>query len=664
MTFKSNGKKKSQDAKAKEKKSTPQDDMESLQITFYEIESWIEKTSPVLTRMTKELDKASTHFGKRRKESHQEQQLTTWKRNNWQELTLSEDETTMQWRLSFQPGNLLRVDTNITSVEQLIKAVQSIRLLQEQENSPQNSSTAIDDDDHALDLLLCSSSQSTHLPQDASSVEYWQYALGRRPKIHLENYNHYQMNLNYLTKDISSTTLNYIGQLYWDCLHPKFFSDWTSFWDRSDNSRRTQACIDSGLAMVFLHVIRHDKDISHNSQNIAGFYYDRARDELTHFFDEEPDFSTVEALLNLSMFCTVCKQLSQARIYISLCIQICTASGFHRPLNLPTNDLMLGKKYIKLIAIMYYNDWTLSMYKGETPLINDEDFDINFHEIITLNNALCELNETKDPQDRIDFDNNKTIVKETYFVHTIELIRLTKRITLLIQRSATVKQLLAEEKNLEEWYDSLPAILRNLDYDFQQLEQRYQDKVMMDADTLQAQASLLLKIQYESQWIILHKAILSSIRQSKGTSASLSGQEARSNAISSHSADIIIQISEIITRCFGWCVCQQVVVCLYHASTVYCRHALLKGDRITQQQAKLMIHRIMRILEAGSLSYQGFPEDMTECLCEFLKMHGMHNNLDCCSCKSSDDSTTISTDVMTDTSEENPTMFHPDNLFK
>ncbi|CEP13182.1 hypothetical protein [Parasitella parasitica] len=72
MAHKSNTKRKGQNnfnTKAKEKLTTAHDDIESLQITFYEIESWIEKTTPILTRMTKELDKASGHFEKRRKEN-------------------------------------------------------------------------------------------------------------------------------------------------------------------------------------------------------------------------------------------------------------------------------------------------------------------------------------------------------------------------------------------------------------------------------------------------------------------------------------------------------------------------------------------------------------------------------------------------------------------
>lgn len=691
-------------SKAKEKATTPHDDIESLQITFYEIESWIEKTTPVLTRMTKELEKASGNFDKRRKENHQkaaasglsqtsqqqhhqqhhqqqqqqmqiqksldtrnlEQQLLQFQQQQqqqplpWKRTLLSGDiadesppststNDPMKWILSFQPGNLLRLDTNITSIEQLIQAVQKIRLLQSEEAGPSNSTSTTsttlvlpEDDDMALELLCSSpSSSSTDQAPDAY-VEYWQYALGRRPKICLENYKHCQMNLNGLTKDISPAALNYMGQVFWDCLHPKFSSDWNSFWDRSGDPKRNQVCIDSGLAMVFLHVMRHDKDICLNSQEIAGFYFDRAREELMEFFDETPDCSTIEALLNLSMFCIVCKRYSQAKIFVGLCLHMVMECGIHR---VPTDDLILRKKYLKLLLILYYNDSTLSVYVGDPPLINDTEFDIDLYEIITLNDTLFELNKTKEIKDRVDFDNGKTIVKESYFVHTVELVRLTKKTNQLIERGATVKQLLAEETLLEEWYKRLPEIFRPQNYNYEQLEQLKLKKdkekdlfTSLDAKTLQAQASLLLKIQYDSQWIILHKAILNSIRRSTtaGSSPSLSGQERRSSTICSNSADSIVKISEVITRCFGWCVCQQIITCLYHASTVYCGNALIKDDLQLKNRAKIMIHRIMRILESCRVIYAGFPDDMTDCLCEFLKNHGMHNSLEC-SCKSGEE---------------------------
>lgn len=696
MAHKSNAKRKSQNSnpKAKEKATTPHDDIESLQITFYEIESWIEKTTPVLTRMTKELEKASGHFDKRRKENQkavltedpqqhqkfidtknleqqllqfqqqQQQQQLPWKRNllsnnaentgfpSTSSSTNPTNDNSMQWLLSFQPGNLLRLDTNITSVEQLIQAVQKIRLLQSEEAGPSNSTSTTsitpalpEDEDMALELLCSSpSSSSTDQTPDAY-VEYWQYALGRRPKICLENYKHCRMNLNGLTKDISPTALNYIGQVFWDCLHPKFSSDWNSFWDRSGDTKRNQVCIDSGLAMVFLHVMRHDKDICENSQEIAGFYYDRAREELMEFFDESPDCSTIEALLNLSMFCIVCKRYSQAKIYVGLCLHMVMECGIHKASNLPSDDLILRKKYLKLLLILYYNDSTLSVYVGDSASISDTEFDIDFYEIISLNNTLFDLNKSKDIKDRIDFDNGKTIVKESYFVHTVELVRLMKKTNQLIERGATVKQLLAQEKFLEQWYKRLPDIFRPQNYNYEQLEQlklkQGKEKDLttpMDAKALQAQAALLLKIQYDSQWIILHKAILNSIRRSTttGSSPSLSGQERRSSTICSTSADSIVKISEVITRCFGWCVCQQIITCLYHASTVYCGNALIKDDLQLKHRAKIMIHRIMRILEACRIIYAGFPDDMTDCLCEFLKNHGMHNSLEC-SCKSGEE---------------------------
>lgn len=678
MAPKSNAKRKGPHAesKAKDKKTTPYDDIESLQVTFYEIESWIEKTTPILTRMTKELEKASGHFEKKRKElpskaimtekqvvdpKNLEQQLLQfqqqqpWKRNTMildsetpspslpssRTLTENNDANSMQWLLSFQPGNLLRLDTNITSVEQLIQAVQKIRLIQSEEPSTSTSTTTttlVEEEDMALELLYSSPSSSLNdMPQDASSVEYWQYAIGRRPKICLENYKHCRMNLNGLTKNISPAALNYIGQVFWDCLHPKFSSNWNSFWDRSGDPKRNQVCIDSGLAMIFLHVMRHDKHICENSQEIAGFYYDRAREEFMEFFDEPPDCSTIEALLNLSMFCIVCKRYSQARIYLGLCLHMVMEYGIHKASSLPTNDLVLRKKFLKLLLIFYYNDYTLSMYLGEPAVINDTDLDINFYDIISLNDTLVELNKSRDINHRIDFDNNKTMVKESYFVHTVELVRITKQTTQLIERGASVKQLLQQENLLTQWWERLPVSFCHKNHNSKQLEQLKLKKekesdirTPMDAGALQAQASLLLKIQYESQWIILHKAILSTIRRSANIgSPSLSGQERRSSSICSNSADTIVEISEVITRCFGWCVCQQIIACLYHASTVYCGHALVKHDFDLKNRAKSMIHRIMGILESSRIIYDGFPDDMTYCLCEFLEKNGMHNSLEC-----------------------------------
>ncbi|CEP13181.1 hypothetical protein [Parasitella parasitica] len=559
----------------------------------------------------------------------------------------------MQWLLSFQPGNLLRLDTNITSVEQLIQAVQKIKLLQSDEAASFNSASAAstaralpEDEDMALELLCSSPSNSSTADQpSAAYVEYWQYALGRRPKVCLENYRHCRMNLNSLTKDLSPEALNYMGQVFWDCLHPKFSSDWNSFWDRSGDVRRNQVCIDSGLAMVFLHVMRHDKDICENSQEIAGFYFDRAREEMMEFYDEPPDCSTIEALLNLSMFCIVCKRYSQAKIYVGLCLHMVMECGIHQSCKLPTDDLIARKKYLKLLLILYYNDSTLSVYVGDQAIIRDTEFDIDFYQIISLNDTLLELNKSEEIRHGVDFDNGKTIVKESYFVHTVELVRLTKKTNELIGRGATVKQLLAQEKYLEQWDKRLPDIFRPQNYNYEQLEQLKLRKgkekdiaTPMDADSLQAQASLLLKIQYDSQWIILHKAILNSFRRSTtaGSSPSLSGQERRSSTICTNAADSIVKISEVITRCFGWCVCQQIITCLYHASTVYCGNALMKDDLQLRNRAKIMIHRIMRILEACRIIYAGFPDDMTDCLCEFLKNHGMHNGLEC-SCKSGEE---------------------------
>ncbi|KAI9483049.1 MAG: hypothetical protein EXX96DRAFT_556636 [Benjaminiella poitrasii] len=695
--------------KKKEKKSSAESDLEALQVTFYEIESWIEKTAPILSRMTKELEVASDHLSKYKKEfasktviandqkdntpiniPQQSHCQLPWKHNltnnydgsmqnhnlikNNGEFALSKDNS-MKWILSFQPGNLLRLDTNITSVEQLIQAVQKIRLIQLGEPveetfiPPQGASLPLaEEEDMALELLRSSPSSSKDLPQDITSLEYWQYVTGRRPEICLEKYRHCRMNLNRLTKDISPAALNYIGQVYWDCLHPKFSSDWQSFWDRSDNSQRNQVCIDSGLAMFFLHVIRHDKDICENAQEIAGFYFDRARDAFMEFFDEPPDCTTIEALLNLSMFCIICKRYTQARIYVGLCMNMVTELSIYKSANLPADDLIFRKQIIKLLLIFYYIDYTLSVYLGESPFIDDSEFDIDFYELCALNDAFDKGNNV---YHYVDFDNGKTLVKEAYFVHSMELIRITKQTTQLIKRGASVKQLLSQEQLLKEWYKRVPIETFDCDgFDYEQLEHAKikKDKekdilTPMDAITLRAQASLLLKTQYEAQWIILHKAILSSIRRSKLSeypSPSLISQEQKSSKICSEASDSIVKYSEVITRCFGWCICQQILMCLYHASTVYCGHALERDDML-KSKAKSMIYRILRILEAGSLIYKGFPDDMSECLCEFLEKHGMHNNLECL-CKSTENNNN-NMPILDETLDFLTDLYHDRNIY-
>lgn len=671
MANKSNAKRRGQntDTILTDKKTTAYDDIESLQITFYEIESWIEKTTPMLSRMTKDLEKASGHFdnSKRRKETKEvldqkkleqqllqlQQQQLLWKKSllcgETTSTTISDSQDAMQWRLSFQPGNLLRLDTNITSVEQLIEAVQKIRLLQAEEPTEVNNDVI--EEDLNFEMQCDSPASSATSQPDVSYVEYWFTALGRRPKICLENYKHCRMNLNGLTKNISPQALNYIGQVSWDCLHPKFSLDWSAFWDRMGDPKRNQVCIDSGLAMIFLHVMRHDKDICDNAEQIAGFYYDRARDALMEFFDDPPDCATIESLLNLSTFCIVCKRYSQARIYIGLALHMILECGIHQPNNLPDDDLLLKKKYYELLLVLYANDFNLSVFIGEPTLVAGTEINIDFYQLVGINEQLVELNKIKE---QVNFDNNKAIVKELYFVHTVELGKISADIFSLISRGASKKQLLAQEIFLTQWRLRLPDSLRPESHDFSHHERKKIKKEkakikditsVVDAETLEAQASLMLNIQCEAQWIILHKAVLTSIRNSSPTSTQLE-EETRSSNICSNAADTVVTMSEVASRCFGWCVCQQFVTCIYHASTVYCGQALVKDNVELRNRAKEMIHRIMRILDTGGANHEGFPDDMTECLCEFLTNHGMHNDNVECSCSVIDDIPTISTGII------------------
>ncbi|KAI8369413.1 uncharacterized protein BYT42DRAFT_109011 [Radiomyces spectabilis] len=703
---KSSGKKKQVDSEAKaaaKQKKTQHDDMEALQITFYEIESWIEKTTPVLARMTKELDKASHHFEKRRKEmktqdpedsqqhppyqqpllqqpyafpsqqqqpqsshfqsssipdSHSShlpdtamfQPLPTPRHEQQQQqqqgMSLSssaaasaEMNDSMQWILSFQPGNSLRLETNITSIDQLVEAVHKIRLL----TDPDNATVPAWLPSYSSDDILGSSSSAIDLSEPDPCTEYWHNAICRRPQSCLEKYKHGDMNFSRLTEDVSPNVLHHICQVYWDCLHPKFSADWSTFWDRSGDPKRNQVCIDSGLAIVFLHIVRHRKDACANANDISYYYYDRARDALMDFFDT-PDCATLETLLNLSMFCILRKQHSQSRIYISLAYRMMLEMGMHRRARLPSSRI-LRKKYMKLFMVLFYNDISSSVYSGEPSQIDDEACDIDFYEIISLNTELMESGE-------MNYD-DKTIAKETFFAHLLELAKIGKRTIRMVREYKEqhpkhhrtgelpprwAKRVQAVEIALAQWFERLPEDYRA---DPQPPLTPYTpiswDK--MDAQALREQSALLLMLQYQTQWILLHKSFLLPSGSSSSpfpspmdtpsprtppTSSSPPPQQFadRSHAMCLDAAHRIVVMAEIITDRYGWCVCQQFISCIYQASTIYCRNALSKDDQL-RQDAKCMIQRIIRVLASSRVNYNGLPDDLTDCLNEFLASHGM-----------------------------------------
>lgn len=584
-----------------------QNNMDSLQITFYEIEAWIEKTAPTLNRMTRELDKASKYFENKNKRTkanpvlipsftHETNTTTTTEHSysppspfslpntssssSLSAFPLNEVPSTassMQWALSFQPGNSMRLETNIKSVEQLVDAVEKIRLMTE--------STAAPD--------LCSDDESEDASSASSvvdpSIEYWQHAMYRRPHTCLEKYKHCDMNLSHLTEDVSPSVLRYICKTYWDCLHPKFAANWSTFWNRSNDSDRNQICIDSGLAMIFLHIIRHNRHACANAHGIAYYYYDRAREALC--FDE-PDVTTIETLLNLSLFCVLCKRHSQSRIYLSLAYRMIHQLGLGSKSQLPV-DVTERKALLNMHMVLYYNDVTVSVYSGEPSLIDDSIHDIDFYQMLEY-----------------------ATDQETFFVHLVELTRIGKRIQLLVhdyqrqnlQHHHTgtlpfkwIKQIRSLEVRLAHWFDLLPPFYR----------------------TQNTQASLLLMMQYQTEWVKLHKAFVSPNHQQtvsdlEGTSplATTPYRTDRSYNICTDAANRIVMMAEIINQKYDWCVCQQFISCVYQASTVFCK-SISSKDRHSSA-SKHMIKRIMTVLAASKVNYQGLPDDLAACLTEFL----------------------------------------------
>ncbi|KAI7890777.1 uncharacterized protein EV154DRAFT_510145 [Mucor mucedo] len=639
----------SAEAKAEAKaKKIQQDDMDALQITFYEIESWIEKTSPVLSRMTKELDKVSRHFDKKKgpplidnRQSFIQSLPNYTTSGEIERLDTQEhqDLSSMQWTLSFQPGNSMRLETNIKSVEQLIEAVQKIQIITESTEQPTNIfvPSLTNEDCDESEYASSSSSFSSIVVVDPS-IEYWNNAMYRRPNTCSDKFKNPDLNLSKLTEDVSPSVLSYICQTYWDCLHPKFSADWPTFWNRSGDPERNQVCIDSGLAIIFLHIIRHNKNASEHAHDIAYHYFGRAREAMMDYFDS-PDATTIETLLNLSMFCVLHKRHSQSRMYISLAYRMSIQLNIHQMSTLMTFNRLQRKKYLKLYLGLYYNDIAISTYSGEPPLLDDTVSDINFYDLLQLNKELVEHQEA-------NYD-DKTIAKESFYVYLLELAKIGKRIQSMTQDYQRqnlqhhhsgilplrwIKKIQELEIALATWFDRLPVMYRvdpkpiRLFADIHKKE--HDHHAVLDAAMLREQSGLLLMIQYQTQWIQLHKTFLSPNTNNFSSTLDLDDlsppspletlpyRTHRSYQICTDAANRIVIMSEVITERFDWCVCQQFISCVYQASTVFCKSVINKDH--AQKASKAMIQRITSVLAASKINYNGLPDDLTACLNDFL----------------------------------------------
>lgn len=594
-------KKKANGSKDCSKLPMPYEDLQSLQVAFYEINSWIEKSKSLLRKTTAELEKASQHLQVKPKP---DPTIAIEQLLDQHPLLDSSSINDMKWVLSFQPDNLLRIDTNITSVEQLIEAVHKIRRLQQGKECMQE-----DVQEQSLELYSSPCTPSTSSTASSSyyqAAEYWLNASLKNPHFAIDDYKHCCMNLDNLLKSMIPNPLQCILQISWNCLHPKFASDWDSFWNRSTDPKLNRLCTDSALSRVFLHIMRHDRALCPNAPDLAGYYYDRAREELMEYFDAPASCALIEAIINLSMSCLICKRYSKTQIYLDL--------GYRKWLELGASrsqyrmDIMMRKRYLKLGLALRYNDYLNNYDSGEPCIIDDSDHNVDYNEINVLNDKI--LKGIKCKQDIMRFE--QTRIREAYYVYHVELIKIGKQTTKLALCGASEKVLLARERSLIDWYKRLPDNFVN-----------HVESPSSAYASIERQASLLLKMEYERQWINIHKHIFKNIN----INDDIHSQRAKSKMQCIKSAVAIVELAELYNEQFEWCVFQFFLTCIYQASTVFCMIALEKTGE--QAQCKSMILRVMRILGVASRKYEGMPDGMARCLCEFLKNQSLHDDLEC-----------------------------------
>ncbi|OZJ03088.1 hypothetical protein BZG36_03899 [Bifiguratus adelaidae] len=493
-----------------------QDDLEGLQITFYEIESWIEKTTPILTRMTKELDKAALQIEEHRDhnsvrkpysslphhltaypspmpDGHSSASSPTTARSYDRSFTSAHHlnispslpttstanripDEEVQWNISYKPSGGLQLQTNITYIDQLVEAVEKFSILAgpsvyggSEPHTIHSTGTSYDSvrNGDAGEALPPGSPKDDDDDDDDDHLEFWNAALQRRP------HDPSRFPTDGLTTDLGQIPpeiLNRIFATYSDCMHPKVFSNLGMFWNRyPDQPDKNQLCISSSLALAFVHFMRHDNQTFPETRGLGHLFATRSRailDVMDESWLDVPDFPMVEALANMGMFQSFIKNISQARIYIGLASRMIMEMGVHRMENLPT-DVQERKHRIRVLMVLYYQDLLCSMYSTENTILEDEEMNVDFREFLC---DWAQSDENGAAQEDIDEHTAMQRERELFFVKQTLLLKIGKQIDRIgvygkAKGAEANKRKIAQMKAdvelaLREWYSENLEYLR------------------------------------------------------------------------------------------------------------------------------------------------------------------------------------------------------------
>ncbi|KAF7730972.1 Transcriptional activator [Apophysomyces ossiformis] len=306
-------------------------------------------------------------------------------------------------------------------------------------------------------------------------------------------------------------------------------------------------------------------------------YFKTARQLLKKCFDMS-SATTIHALLNLYMYQLSSERSSLAYMYIGLAIRMAQDLKFHKKAEMPS-DIVQQEMNKRLWWSAYWLDLCAALESNRPTMVDDKDCDLDF-------------------PTKLDSEDEETGYRISFGVRSIELMRIRKDISKHLPSEQSGQSLLSAISRLE---NSLTSWLNNLQPEFRfDMNDEFQP-----TGSFRDEACMILNIQYQTTWIMLHKCFLPTQDKADSPVTLLSLN------ICTKAANFITKMLDIYASYLNWCQFSYVLDGVIASVTIHELNAVS-----TEKEVALLAQRnlitTMHVLRKSPLLYMDKVNEIIE----------------------------------------------------
>ncbi|SAL96068.1 hypothetical protein [Absidia glauca] len=402
---------------------------------------------------------------------------------------------------------------------------------------------------------------------------------------------------------MNQNTLNHLvtGGTYHACFLAYLIVDQTTFAHLYLNSSQSDGSngldpllVNSVNAWLSKHgCIFHGACSDKDPSSMGETYFKNARQLLKKCFDISSP-TTIHALINLYMYQLSCERSSLAYLYIGLAIRMAQDLKFHKKEFMPA-DPLLREANKRLWWTAYWLDLCAALESNRPTMVDDANCDLDY-------------------PTKLDCEDDETGYRIGFAVYSIKLMKVRKDITKHLPSEQSGQSLLSAISRLENalthWLQDLPLDLR-LDSDA--------DPFTPTA-SFRDEACLILNIQYQTTWIMLHKFFLPKKDQTSTPVALLSLN------ICTKSANLITKMLDLYRQHLPWCQFFYALDGVIASVTIHQVNAMSTEPEVAHLAQRNLIVTA-DILRQSPLIYMEKVNEIVESVEGFLKKNKLSSNL-------------------------------------